>query len=364
MNNDDFRSFVKALDELSHQKGMNMVSAMTALKKGIATALDEKNDKNDKGEVQIEINIDDETNDISFWQVKTAVENVVSPSREISIEDARRINPECVPYEVIRIPIDVSSFTRVQINKIKNMIKQQISTARKTSTNAEYNSRRSEICSGVVRYIDTEGNIIVNINDGTEGIITVNEQVSNEKFNANDFIKAEILRVETRDNDSKIRGIVLSRRRPGLVMRMLENQIPEMEAGIITVEGVAREAGEKTKVAVSSRDENIPAVGTCLGPASQRIKLVSEQLFGEKIDVVEWSADPARFIANALSPAKVIAVSLSESERVATVMVNKENYSIAIGRRGINAKLAAKLTGWKVDVKTATESMNDMSADE
>ena len=359
MNNDDFKGFVKALDELSHQKGMNKTNAMAALKKGIATVLTEN--KGEKGEIQVEIDIDEESNDISFWKVKTVVEQVASPAREICLDEARLTNPDCVLYDVIRIPIDVSKFTRVQINTIKNIIKQQISTARKSSTTAEYNSRRSEICVGTVRYIDTNGTIFVRINDGTDGVISTGEQVANEEFHAGDIIRAEILRIDPQAaRENRTNGIPLSRCRPGLVIRLLENQIPEMERGIIVVEGIAREAGEKTKVAVSSRDEDIPAVGTCLGPASQRIKIVADQLFGEKIDIIEWSSDPSLFIANALSPAKVIAVSLNEDDKIATVMVSNDNYSMAIGRRGINAKLAAKLTGWKIDVKTATESMNEM----
>lgn len=356
----DFTEFMSALDELEKDRGLDRQIVLDALKHGIASAIKARNSSDNR---VIEVDIDEETRAITFWVVRVVVEEVQTAATEISLEEAQKENPGIMVGEVVRTQIDMSSLGRIPAQTIKHVVFQKIKEAERANIRAEYEGKKCEIVTVIINDTDRLGNVYVTIGDNVEGVILKDEQVRGEVYTPGSIMKAEVLRVDTSDKKggNKNGRILLSRRRPMLVKRLLELEVPELQRGVIVIKAIAREAGIKTKIAVASTDEKLAPVGACLGQSSMRVKNVVNELFGEKIDIIEWSADPATFIANALSPAKVIISRLSPDEKKATVTVKTDTLSLAIGKGGINAKLAAKLTGWKIDIKTMSEEFDEFN---
>lgn len=358
MKFDDFKDFISAISELENEKGMDRETVINALKHGIASAIKRKSDTDSR---IIEVEIDEENCTVKFLQVRTVVEEVHSPAVEISLEEARLIEENISVGDKLRTEIDLDSFGRINAQNTKHVVLQQIKEAERANTRAVYDSKRCEIFSATVRDVDNYGNVYVLISNKDEGVIPKDETVQGETYIPGMIIKAELVRVESGEGRNSRRGkIVLSRRRAMLVKRLLELEVPEIQNGIIVIKSIAREPGFKTKVAVQSIDEKIDPVGACLGQGSMRVKNVVNELYGEKIDVIAWDADPATFISNALSPAKVIISTLTPEEKKARVTVKNDCLSLAIGKGGLNARLAAKLTGWKIDITAMSDEFGGL----
>ena len=358
----DFTEFIGALYELESERGMSRETVINALKHGIASAIKKKNETDNR---IIEVDIDENTCKVGFFQVRKVVEEVQSPAVEISLEDAQAIQPGIQLNEMLRTEIDLDSFGRINAQNTKHVVLQQIKEAERENTRAEYDSKRCEIFTVTIRDVDNHGNVYVLIGNKDEGVIPKEETVAGEDYAPGKIMKAEMLRVETGDTKGSRRGrIILSRRRPMLVKRLVEMEVPEIQQGIIVIKSIAREPGLKTKIAVASNDEKIDPVGACLGQSSMRVKNVLSELNGEKIDIIEWDPDPAAFIANALSPARVVISMLTQEEKKARVMVKSDCLSLAIGKGGLNVRLAAKLTGWKIDITAMADEFSEFGSDE
>ena len=358
----DFSEFIGALYELESERGMSRETVINALKHGIASAIKKKSESDNR---IIEVDIDEANCKVSFMQVRTVVEEVNSPAIEISLEEAREIEPNAQIDDKIRTEIDLDSFGRINAQNTKHVVMQQIKEAERENTRAQYDSKRCEIFSVTIRDVDNRGNVYVLIGNKDEGVIPREETVPGEEYVTGKIMKAEMLRVEAGENKGSRRGrIVLSRRRPMLVKRLMELEVPEIQQGTIVIKSIAREPGFKTKIAVASNDEKLDPVGACLGQSSMRVRNVVYELYGEKIDIIEWDPDPITFIANALSPAKVIISMLVEEEKKARVMVKNDCLSLAIGKGGLNVRLAAKLTGWKIDITAMADEFSEFGSDE
>ena len=308
---------------------------------------------------EILVDLDRETGSFKMFELRSVVEEVTNHAKEISLEDAHKISPHYELGDAVRNEISPSDFGRISAQAAKQFVVQKIREAERGVIYNEFNDRAEDIVTGTVERIE-DGNIIVSL-DKTEAILVTSEQIRGERFNAGDRIKAYVAEVR---KIGKGPQIFLSRTHPGFLKRLLEMEVPEVQEGIIVVKSIAREAGARAKIAVYSNDENIEPVGTCIGSRGMRIQNILNELGEEKIDVVQWSEDPARFIAAALSPSKVIKVAVNLNERVSRVVVPDNQLSLAIGKAGQNARLAARLTGWKIDIKSQSQAADDVLSED
>ena len=286
--------------------------------------------------------------DVRVYRQRNIVDVVVDPRCEISLEDAKALSRRNVLGGVVENEVKTKDFGRLAAQAAKQVIIQGIREAETSNMIREYEKRREEVITATVtKTADDTGAIV--IDTGTsEAVLVKNEQIPGEEFAVGDKIKVFVTEVKRAGDDGPI--VTLSRTHPGLVKKLFELEVPEIQDGTVVIKGIAREAGSRSKIAVWSEDEDVDAVGSCIGNHGMRIGNVIDELDGEKIDVIEYSEDPAEFIASALSPAEVISVVL-ESEKVASVTVPSDQLSLAIGKEGQNARLAAKLTGCKIDIK-------------
>ena len=266
--------------------------------------------------------------------------------RDLTLEDARNIKPDAKVGDIIEERLEEKSdYGRVAAQTAKQVIIQKIREAERDSMYEEYKQKEGEILSGVIQRIEGR-NIFLDLGKST-GILFPSEQVESERYRLGQRLKVYLMKVES---DAKGPGIILSRAHPSLVQKLFEIEVPEIFAGTVEIKAMAREAGSRTKIAVSSNEEGVDPIGSCVGQKGTRVQAVIDELGGEKIDIIEWNEDPAKFISNALSPAKVLRADLSEEQREARVSVPADQLSLAIGKQGQNVRLAAKLTGWKIDV--------------
>ncbi len=299
----------------------------------------------------IRVELNRETGDYKIYREKQVVEEVTNPTMEMTLADAKAVNPVYELGDTVREPLEVKSFSRVAAQNAKNVILQKLREEERKTVYERYHSREHQIISGVVqRHIGKN----ININLGSaDAIMPENEQVKTENYRPTERIKVLIL--EVKDNP---RGphILVSRTHPDLVRRFFEAEVAEIKQGIVEIKAIAREAGSRTKMAVMSHDEAVDPIGACVGLNGTRVNAVVDELGGEKIDLIHWSDNSAELIENALSPAKVIVVLADDEEKEALVIVPDFQLSLAIGRAGQNARLAAKLTGYKIDIKSETEA--------
>ena len=295
--------------------------------------------------------IDEEHYTINVYSLKEVVEEVFDPAIEIDLLAARGINAKAVMGDIVEVEITPKDFGRISAQTAKQVIVQKLREAEREIVYSEYSDRQGEIVSGIIQKVDK--NIVIVDLGRLEGIMTLNEQVPGEEYQVNDRIKAYVLDVTK--NQKGVPQMVISRTHPGFVRRLLELEIPEIYEGLIEIKNIVREAGSRTKIAVYSKDPNIDPVGSCVGPRCTRIQNILNELKEEKVDVVEWSEDPVQFIASALSPATVLAVDIDEENTASKVVVPDNQLSLAIGKDGQNARLSAKLTGWKIDIKSETQ---------
>lgn len=341
------REFFEALEELSIEKGINKDYLLDAIETALVTAYK----KNFNSSENVKIVIDEENATIKVYSLKEVVEEVLDPAVEIELSNARKINKKTQLGDIVEVEITPKDFGRISAQTAKNVIIQKIREAEREIVYTEYADRQGEIVSGLVQKVDK--NIIIVDLGRLEGIMTLNEQVPGEQYEVNDRIKVYVLEIQK--NAKGIPQMLVSRTHPGFVKRLLELEIPEIYEGLIEIKNIVREAGTRTKIAVYSTDPNIDPVGSCVGQRGTRIQNILNELKEEKIDIVEWSEDPVQYIASSLSPSTVLAVDIDEENKTSKVVVPDGQLSLAIGKDGQNARMAAKLTGWKIDIKSESQ---------
>lgn len=331
----------RVVDQISRDKGIEREVLIKALEEALKSAAKKKFGS----KVDIEVQYNEEIGEIEVFQFKEVVEKVTEPDLQISIEEGRKLDPECVVGDSLGTKMDTSTFGRIAAQSAKQVIIQKMKDAENDAIYSSYIDRKGEIINGIVQRID-RGNIIVNLGH-TEGILPSREQVPRETYRRGDRIRAYIMDVL---NDTRGPQIVLSRTHPDFLVNLFKTEVPEINEGIVTVMGTAREPGVRAKIAVTSNDSDIDPVGACVGMKGSRVQNVVQELRGEKIDIISWQIDPAKFVCNALAPAEISRVIIDEDNRLMEVIVPDEFLPIAIGKNGQNVRLASKLTKWRLDV--------------
>ena len=335
----------EALSLIEKERGIPVDFMLSQIQKAILTACKNTYGGND----DVMIKMEPETGIFEVFLNKEVVEEVFDHNREIQLEEARKINPGARLEDKVGIKLDPKDFGRIAVQTSRNIIRQGIRDGEKGQVLAEFQSKLQEIVTATVEQVDSKtGNATLRLGKAI-AILSKNEQVNGEKLEEGDQIKVYVVDVKTSDRGPRA---VISRTHPDLVKRLFESEVPEIFDGTVEVKSISREAGSRTKIAVFSRDENVDAVGACIGPRGQRVGTIVDELGGEKIDIVEYSEDPVKFITAALSPAEVIKVEIDEAaEKVCKATVPDSQLSLAIGNKGQNVRLAAKLTGWKIDIR-------------
>jgi N utilization substance protein A len=300
---------------------------------------------------QISVNIDRETGEIKVSTPKKVVEIMTDFSTQIPIEEAQKIDPEVQIGQLIEVESIPKDFGRIAAQTAKQIVAQKIREAERENVYEEYKDSEWQVVSGIVQRYE-QHDVIVEL-DKTEAILPEKEQIKNEDYRRGDRIRALIVEVR---HESKNQQVILSRTHPDLLRRLFENEVPEIAEGLVEIKSIAREPGDRSKVAVFAKTSNLDAVGTCVGMRGSRIQMIVNELGGERIDVLEWNSNPAKLISSALSPAKVTNVTVDEGSKSARVVVPNDQLSLAIGRKGQNVRLAAKLTDWKIDIRNQSQS--------
>jgi N utilization substance protein A len=341
------KEMFEALEDLSIEKGINKDYLLDAIEQALITAYK----RNFNSQENVKIVIDEENNTINVYSMREVVSKVEDPDIEIEKSEAKKIDKKVKVGDIVEVEVTPKDFGRIAAQTAKQVIVQKIREAEREIVYSEYSDRQGEIVSGIIQRV--EKNVVIVDLGKLEGVMTLNEQVPGEIYNVNDRIKAYVLEVSK--NNRGVPQMLISRTHPGFVRRLLELEIPEIYEGLIEIKNIVREAGSRTKIAVYSKDPNIDPVGSCVGPRGTRIQNILNELKEEKVDVVEWSEDPVQYIASALSPATVLAVDIDEENNASKVVVPDNQLSLAIGKDGQNARLSAKLTGWKIDIKSETQ---------
>ena len=343
MNNE----LLEALNILEQEKNISKDTLLEAIETSLVTACKNHFGKSDN--VKVEINRD--TCEFNCYQEKTVVETVEDPVEEISLVDAHMIDGKYQLGDIVRVTVKSKEFGRIATQNAKNVILQKIREEERKVILDEYNSKEKDVVTGVVqRYVGK--NISINLGKA-DALLTESEQIKGEVFNPTDRIKVYILEVKSTNKGPKI---LVSRTHPELVKRLFESEVTEVKEGIVEIKSISREAGSRTKIAVWSNDPYVDPVGACVGMNGARVNAIVNELRGEKIDIITWDENPAILIQNALSPAKVISVIADADEKSAKVVVPDYQLSLAIGKEGQNARLAARLTGFKIDIKSETQA--------
>ncbi len=339
---------LEALTILEEEKNISKDTMMDAIENSLISACKNHFGTSDN----IKVIMDRETCDYSVFAEKEVVEEVFDPALEISLEDAEKLDSSLHLGDIAQIPVESKSFGRIATQNAKNLILQKIREEERKAVFDQYFEKEKDIVTGVVqRYVGK--NISINLGRA-DAMLTENEQVKGEVFKPTDRIKLYVVEVKNAPKGPKI---LVSRTHPELVKRLFEAEVAEVKDGTVEIKSIAREAGSRTKMAVWSNDPNVDPVGACVGLNGARVNAVVNELRGEKIDIINWDENPALLIENALSPAKVISVLADPDEKVASVIVPDYQLSLAIGKEGQNARLAARLTGYKIDIKSETQAI-------
>jgi len=347
---DNGQEFLETLRELSRERSIDEEFLFEAIEAALITAY-----KRNFGSAQnVRVTLSRDTGTYHVYAVKTVVEDAVDEITEISLAQARTIRPEYEVGDVIEIEVTPANFGRVAAQTAKQVVVQRIREAERGMIYEEFQSRESDILTGLVQRVENR-NVFIDLGK-TEAVLTPAEQIPTETYSHGDRIKAFIVEVKKTNKGPQV---VVSRTHPGLLKRLFELEVPEIQEGIVEIKSVAREPGNRSKIAVWSKDESVDPVGSCVGYRGMRVQAIVDELGSEKIDIVKWSEDPAKFIANALSPSKVVSVAVNEAEKVSRVVVPDYQLSLAIGKEGQNARLAAKLTGWKIDIKSESQAADE-----
>ena len=338
--------FLEALKDLEKERNISADIILDAIDAALVSAY-KKNFGSSKN-VRTEINR--ETGDFHVYSRKTIVEEVEDDKTEISLAEAEKINPGYEAGDIYEVEVTPRDFGRIAAQTAKQVVVQRMREAERSFIYDEYINMEGDIMTGIIQRIENRS-VFLDIGK-TEAILTANEQIPGEVYRHGDRLKVYMVEIRKTNRGPQV---VVSRTHPGLLKRLFEQEVPEIYDGTVEIKSIAREAGSRSKIAVYSKNENVDSLGACVGAKGMRVQAIVDELRGEKIDIVKWSEDPAEFIDNALSPAKVIAVDIAEEEKFARVIVPNYQLSLAIGKEGQNARLAVKLTGWKIDIKSASE---------
>ena len=345
------QEFIGALKEIVKDKGISEDLLFTTIEDALVAAY-KKNYAGPTSSAQnVKVTIDRETGEIHVYSQKVVVEEVFDNVTEIGLEEAQEIKPTYDLDDVVDFEVTPKNFGRVAAQLAKGVVTQRIREAERSIIYGEYKEKEYDIITGTVLR-EYKGNVFVNIGK-LETAIGPNEQIPREKYKFNEKIKLYVVEVK---NTSKGAQIIVSRTHPGLVKRLFELEVPEIYEGVVEIKSISREAGSRSKIAVVSHDENVDPMGACVGPKGARVQNIVNELKGEKIDIIKWSKNPEEFIENSLSPAKVLSVTVDEDKKSAKVIVDDSQLSLAIGKEGQNVRLAAKLTNWKIDIKSKSQA--------
>ena len=339
-----------ALALLEQERGIPQSFMMDKIIQALTTAYK----RDHEGVENVIVDVDEAHKDLRMYVQKNVVEeeDYVDPANEMTVEEAKHISAKYNVGDIVNLPVDTVEFGRIAAGNGKQVIIQGLREAERGMVYDEFNSKQHEILTGVVTRIDPRtGNVSLRIGTGsesTEALLLAGEQVPGEELTEGSHIKVYVVEVRRSTRGPQI---LISRTHPGLVKRLFELEVPEIYDGTVEVRSIAREAGSRTKMAVWSNDENVDPIGACVGPKGQRVAAIVEELRGEKIDIIKWSEDPATFIAAALAPADVVDVRMADEGKACRVLVPDDQLSLAIGKEGQNARLAARLTGYKIDIK-------------
>ena len=347
MKSIESKELIKAMEELEKERGINKEYLIESLETALVTAYKRNYDSAEN----VKVVIDEKKGDIKVFSLKQVVEEVQNDMLEISLEDAKKQNKKAKIGDTLEFEIVPRNFGRIAAQTAKQVIVQKIREAERNMVYTEYNDRKGEIVSGIVQ--KSEGGTVILDLGKLEGIMLVKDQIPTETYKVNDKVRAYVVNVEKGAKGSP--QVLVSRSHPDFVRKLFEFEIPEIYEGLIEIKSISRDAGSRSKVAVYSTNENIDPVGSCVGQKGIRIQNIINELKGEKIDVIEWDEDPAVFISAALLPAQVMAVDIKEEEKFAQVIVPDDQLSLAIGKSGQNARLAARLTNWKIDIKSESQ---------
>ncbi|MCP4690848.1 MAG: transcription termination/antitermination protein NusA [Desulfobacterales bacterium] len=343
----------RVVDQVSRDRGIAREILISALEEALRSAARKKFGNR----IDIEIEYNEELGEIEVFQFKEVAGEVTEPALQISMEEGKELDPDCEIGDSLGTKMDTTTFGRIAAQSAKQVIIQKMKDAERDAIFASYIDRRGELINGIVQRID-RGDIIVNIGQ-TEAVLPTREQVHRESYRRGDRLRALILDVL---HDSRGPQIVLSRTHPDFLINLFRTEVPEISEGLVEIKGASREPGIRAKFAVASNDGDIDPVGACVGMKGSRVQNVVQELRGEKIDIIPWHIDSAKYVCNALSPAEISRVIIDEGSRAMEVIVPDEFLSIAIGKRGQNVRLASKLTGWRLDVKSESkysEAMKD-----
>mgnify|MGYP000568673381 FL=1 len=339
--------FFDSLEMIEAEKGISRDVVLDALESALISAY-----KKHFGAVHdISVVFDEESGAIRIIAHKKVVEEVFDRETEISLEDARKVSGKYDIGDTVEIEVTPASFGRIAAQTARQVVLQRIHEAEREKMVSEYSDRENDIATAVVRRIERR-NVMLEI-DGTESVLMPNEQVRADRYKVGERYKVFVIEVA-----NSVRGVhlVVSRSHPGLVRRLFELEVPEIAQGIIEVKALSREAGSRSKIAVHSTLENVDPVGTCIGPKGMRVQAVIDELRGEKIDIIKYSENPAEYVSNALSPAEVLTIDVDSDKKICSVTVPEDQLSLAIGKEGQNVRLAARLTGWKIDISTGVKA--------
>ncbi len=342
--------FVQAIEFLAKEKNIEPQVLFDAVEEAVVSAYK----KNFDSSQTVRVELHKETGTFHVYEQRRVVEQVVNPNEEISLEEAHEINPAYMVDDYVESEVYPKDFSRIAVQNAKQILMQRIREAERDNVYDKFAGREEDIITGIIIRAD-RGMVHVDLGD-TEGMLTAGEQIPGERYIPRDRMKFYIVEVK---KTGKGPQILLSRTHPGLLKRLFELEVPEIHDGVVEIRSVAREPGMRSKIAVLSTDEKVDPVGACVGQRGMRVQTIVMELHGEKIDIVKYNEDPAQYVANALSPAQVVKCEADEEEKICRVVVPDYQLSLAIGKEGQNARLAAKLTGWKIDIKSETQAAEE-----
>ena len=352
---------VEAVKLLAKEKEIDEGRLFTMIEEALKAAYKKNSPRNEAVPNMLDVHVNRDTGAISVFARKTIVEEVEMPTNQITLEEAQKLNPTYKMGDIAEVDVTPKGFLRVAAQTAKQVIIQSIREVERGKIYDEYSEKENEIMTGIVQRIEPH---VVYVDLGrTEGVLNQDQMIPGEVLHDDDHIKVYVLEVQRSSGTINYTPqVYVSRTHPNLVKRLFEMEVPEIAGGIVTIKNIAREAGSRTKIAVHSQDLMIDPVGACVGQRGGRVERVVQELKGEKIDIIKWSSNPAEFVANALNPAHVLSVYQAKDEKAFRVIVPDNQLSLAIGKEGQNARLAAKLTGWKIDIKSQSQmaELNDM----
>ena len=345
--------FISAIQELGKEKGIEPELLYQAVEDALVAAY--KKNSNTNQNVRVDMN--KETGEIHVYAQRTVVEGVPVDETEMTVQEAQAIDPRYLAGYIVETEVTPKNFGRIAAQNAKQVVVQRIREAERGQVYERFQSRNQDIVTGIIERQENK-NVYIDLGK-VEAVLTPNEQIPGEIYQYHDRMKTFIVEVK---RSAKGPQIVVSRTHPGLLKRLFELEVPEIHDGIVEIKSVAREPGMRSKISVYTADENVDPVGACVGHKGMRVQTIVNELRGEKIDIVKYSEDPAQYVANALSPAKVVSTNVNEAEKICRVVVPDYQLSLAIGKEGQNARLAAKLTGWKIDIKSESQAKEEEAA--